>query len=69
VFKALSPGVLPEAAFHRGADAHDGDDRIVYNPKNGILIYDRNGDDKGGDTVFAKLDAGLALSHTDFLVI
>ena len=68
MFKALSPGPLPEAAFHRGAKAHDADDRILYNPKNGILLYDRNGDHKGGATVFAKLDAGLSVSHTDFLV-
>ena len=69
VFKALSPGPLPEAAFHRGAKAHDADDRIVYNPKNGLLLYDENGDKKGGAQVFAKLDDDLALSHTDFLVI
>jgi Ca2+-binding RTX toxin-like protein len=69
VFKALTAGPLPETAFHRGAKAHDADDRIVYNPKNGLLIYDGNGDKKGGAQIFATLDDGLALSHTDFFVI
>ncbi|HET7715455.1 MAG TPA: calcium-binding protein [Bauldia sp.] len=69
VFDALSPGPLPEAAFHRGGSAHDADDRIVYNPKNGALVYDQNGDKGGGERVFAKLSPDLPLSHTDLLVV
>ncbi len=69
VFKALSEGQLAQSAFHRGKGASDADDRIIYNSKIGLLIYDANGDKKGGAQVFAKLDDGLSLSHNDFFVI
>ncbi len=69
VFKSLTKGELPQTAFHRGKRAADADDRIIYDPKKGLFIYDSNGDRKGGAQVFAKLDDGLAISHTDFLVI
>src|SRR5581483_2105850 len=41
-------GVLPGALFHVGAGAQGGDDRIIYNPANGFLIYDANGNQHGG---------------------
>ena len=42
---------------------------MIYNEKNGKLIYDENGDNKGGKVQFAVLDKGLDLSEADFLVI
>lgn len=69
-FAALGPArALPAAYFHRGAAAHDDNDRIVYDPRNGNLWYDANGDDPGGQALVAKLAAGLALTAADVLVV
>ena len=69
VFGKLKVGELKLKAFHDGGKAHDGNDRILYNENNGTLIYDENGDSKGGAIKFAVLDKGLDLSEADFLVI
>jgi len=61
-------GVLEGARFHVGTAAHDADDRIIYNPNNGFLFYDANGDQAGGKTHFATLAPNLHLTHADFLV-
>src|SRR5262249_1719451 len=60
---------LTAARFHVGAAAHDGDDRVIYNPSNGFLIYDANGNHAGGAVHFATLAPHLAITHADFLVI
>ncbi|CAN5190664.1 M10 family metallopeptidase [soil metagenome] len=61
---ALEPG-----AFNTGAAASQADDHIIYNPGNGALIYDTNGNVGGGATQFATLAAGLALTAADFMII
>ena len=61
-------GVLPVGLFHVGAGAHDASDRIIYDPVNGFLIYDGNGNHPGGATHFATLMPHLALTHADFLI-
>ncbi len=64
------PGTLTSAEFHKGAHAHDLDDRIIYNKHTGALYCDQDGNGVGFDQVeFAKLDKGLHLHHDDFLVI
>ena len=68
-FGKLKLGSLKVKAFHEGKEAHDGNDRVIYNPKNGSLVYDKNGDDQGGAMKFAVLDKGLDLSKADFFVI
>jgi Ca2+-binding RTX toxin-like protein len=52
-----------------GKKAKDGNDRFVYDKKNGLLLSDDDG--KGGDpaVLFATLDAKLKLSHKDFDMI
>lgn len=62
-------GDLAGKRFYAGTSAHDANDRIIYNPKTGYLIYDQDGE--GGDPgiKFARLDAGLKLTADDFLVI
>jgi len=60
-------GVLEDARFHVGTAAHDADDRIIYNPNNGFLFYDANGDQAGGKAHFATLAPNLHLTHADFL--
>jgi Ca2+-binding RTX toxin-like protein len=69
VFHALTDTEgLSKAAFFAGAKAHDASDRIIYNPKNGFLTYDSNGDHSGHATHFATLAPHLHLTHKDFFV-
>lgn len=70
VFTALTtPGTLDDEAFYIGAAAHDADDRVIYDPTTGSLTYDLNGDAAGGVFDFTVLDAGLALTNSDFIVV
>jgi RTX calcium-binding nonapeptide repeat (4 copies) len=62
-------GELSANAFVTGTRALDADDRFVYNAANGYLYYDADGSGSGGAVLFAKLGAGLALTHADFLVV
>jgi hypothetical protein len=66
--QAGAVGTLTAAAFFQGAAAHDPTDRIIYNPANGFLTYDANGNHAGGAIHFATLSLHLTLSNTDFLV-
>ena len=54
--------------FFAGAAAHDANDRIIYNPNNGWLTYDKNGSAAGGAVHFATLDAHLTVSAADFFI-
>lgn len=69
IFKALAAGALAEAAFHIGAGAHDANDRIIYNEGTGALVYDANGNAAGKAISFARLDAHLAITSADFLIV
>jgi Ca2+-binding RTX toxin-like protein len=70
IFTALGGlGTLGAGKFHIGSSAHNSSDRIIYNDATGALIYDKNGDQSGGAKHFATLDAGLALTHNDFIVV
>jgi Ca2+-binding RTX toxin-like protein len=75
VFTALqstggtTAGVLAPGQFHIGTAAHDGDDRIIYNSTNGVLIYDANGNAAGGALWFATVGANLPLTNADFVLI
>jgi Ca2+-binding RTX toxin-like protein len=70
IFKKLKKeGALGGKFFFEGKKAHDGNDAIIYNAKDGKLAYDKNGDDSGGVKTFAILSAGLDLSKDDFLVV
>jgi serralysin len=62
-------GVLSADAFFLGDAAHDASVRIIYNPHNGQLIYDSNGNAAGGAVLFATLAHGLQLAGNDFLVV
>ena len=66
---ALAKGVLAAGAFHTGTRAADASDRILYNEATGMLIYDSNGTGGGGAVLFARVSAGLVLTHSDFLVV
>ncbi|PTM95228.1 M10 family metallopeptidase [Mycoplana dimorpha] len=72
IFSALGvAGPLSDAAFRMNSSglAADASDRIIYETDRGALFYDANGNASGGRTQFASLDAGLALSNLDFLIV
>jgi Ca2+-binding RTX toxin-like protein len=60
--------VLSAKNFKIGV-ATDADDHLLYNAATGILSYDSNGNGTGGAIQIAVLGVGLALTHTDFVVI
>ncbi|MDX2308150.1 MAG: M10 family metallopeptidase [Hyphomicrobium sp.] len=61
--------ILSADQFHRGTAAHDGTDRIIYNPANGQLIYDSNGTGAGGAVVFATTGLNLSITRADFIIV
>jgi serralysin len=72
VFAALpvvANGNLNAAHFYIGAEAHDDDDRIIYDNGTGQLYYDPDGSGAQPQMQFAQLDAGLALSAQHFVII
>jgi Ca2+-binding RTX toxin-like protein len=70
VFAALATGILGADAFVRGTKAADAEDRIIFNPANQNLYYDRDGTGAAGAVVFAHLNGNqAALSNVDFVVV
>jgi hypothetical protein len=64
------PAKLSSKMFWKGAKAHDANDRIIYNPKNGALYYDPDGTGKADPVKIALLTKKMkALSYKDFFVI
>jgi Ca2+-binding RTX toxin-like protein len=68
---ALGPGaqMLRHAFFREGPAARDADDHVIYNPANGALTYDANGDHPGGTTLIAVLINRPHITALDFVVI
>jgi Ca2+-binding RTX toxin-like protein len=61
-------GSLAAGAFRTGTAAQDADDRIIYNKANGNIWFDADGNGSGEAVLLARVDAGLALAHTNFEV-
>ena len=69
IFSAAGPnGMLAAGAFHVGNAAQDADDRIVYDPASGLIYYDSDGVGGADAILFARVDAGTALTNADFFV-
>ncbi|HEV2747498.1 MAG TPA: hypothetical protein VGW34_09405, partial [Allosphingosinicella sp.] len=65
-YTELDPGTLDPDAFVIGTGAEDSEDRIIYDPTNGNLIYDPDGTGPHNPALFAIAATGLDLSHLDF---
>lgn len=62
-------GRLAGDQFFRGPAANDREDRIIYNPATGVLLYDADGTDPLAAVRFALIAKGLAVTAADFLVV
>ncbi len=60
---------LDASELRIGSAAVDANDFIIYNSATGALSYDSNGNASGGLTQFATLNAGLALTVGDFVMV
>jgi ELWxxDGT repeat protein len=69
VFAGLPTGALAAGAFRVGTGALDADDRIIYDPATGALLFDADGAGGAAAVQFATLSSGLGLSSGDFLVV
>jgi Ca2+-binding RTX toxin-like protein len=63
VFTGLPDGALPASAIALGAAAADADDRVIYNPATGALLWDADGTGATAALQFAALPTGLAASQ------
>jgi Ca2+-binding RTX toxin-like protein len=63
------PGHLSSKMFYKGAAAHDADDRVFYNPKNGNLYLDDDGNGAHKAVLIATLVTKPSLTVHDLFVI
>jgi serralysin len=70
IFTAITAnGQLAESAFRVGPAAADANDRIVYDQASGRIFYDADGNGAGAAILFARVEAGTALTHADIPVV
>ncbi|HEV2747846.1 MAG TPA: hypothetical protein VGW34_11180 [Allosphingosinicella sp.] len=68
VFAGLAAdGTLAAAAYRAGTAAQDASDRIVYDAANGAIFYDADGAGGAAQILFARVEAGTALTRGDFV--
>jgi pimeloyl-ACP methyl ester carboxylesterase len=72
IFSAIGPSLSKSEFYRKGGatEAHDRDDRIIYDSKSGKLYYDADGDQPGGQSavLFAILSTKPSLNAGDFVV-
>jgi len=68
VFTGLATGALAAGAFRTGAVAQDADDRILYDPTNGALYFDADGNGANAAVHFATLATAPNITAADFIV-
>lgn len=69
VFTNLSLGFISSSELAIGSQAWTADQRIVYDPTTGALMYDRDGSGAADAVQFAQLEAGTNVIIWDFEVI
>ncbi|MGO4704650.1 hypothetical protein AB4072_02590 [Microvirga sp. 2MCAF38] len=67
--KIAKKGFLAKSAFYIGTKAHDADDRIIYNKKNGALYYDPDGTGAKAAIKIATLTKNLKMTEKDFFIV
>lgn len=65
----LPAGTLAAGKFNLGAGPADANDYFTYNPGTGALFFDRDGTGGIVTTQIAQLATGLAMSHTNIVMI
>lgn len=68
VFKGLALGALATGAFAKGAAAAQADDRIIYDPATGKLLFDQDGSGAAAPISFATVSKALDMTAADFFV-
>ncbi len=70
-YEGLRPGELPADAFRVDdtGRARDEDDRIIYDPTDGRLYFDADGDGEVGRILIARMQPDLDLTGASFLVV
>ncbi len=68
IFTHIATGRLSTDAFHLGAHAADGQDRIVYDRPHGKVYYDPDGTGPQSQVIFAVLDEQPVLTEQDIVV-
>ena len=69
VFAGLAPGALAPEAFTVGTAAQDADDRIIYDPTSGAVLFDADGAGGADAVTIAVLQPDLLVTASDFMVI
>jgi serralysin len=69
LFSQLRVGALPETQLALGAQALDKNDYVLYDAKQGVLLYDADASGAGIALQIAVLGKNLALTAADFMVI
>jgi Ca2+-binding RTX toxin-like protein len=65
----LTPGALPAGAFVTGTAAMDADDRIIFDPATGALLFDPDGTGSAAAQQFAVLSHPFSLDASFFVVM
>ena len=69
MFGSLGPTVAANEFRVFGTGPQDANDFLLYNPANGALFYDADGNGAGAAQLFAVVSAGLAMNAGDFLIV
>jgi serralysin len=70
VFTALgASGTLRSSAFWTGSEAHDSNDRVIYDPDAGRLYYDADGTGPTEQVLVARIGKDLPMTRLDILVV
>ena len=69
VFATLAPGALAASAFVVDGGAADAGDRLIYDQNNGLLYFDADGTGAGAQMLFARVEPGLVLNASDFMIV